>query len=261
MDMKNSNYLKDYRSKWPDSVATRTGLQYRVLESGPKSGKKPTASSTAEVHYVGTLVDGTEFDSSHKRERPAMLKPNTVIPGWAEAIMLMRPGDKWEVVIPPSLAYGTKGFSPNIPGDATLIFEMQLLSVKPPGWWGYIEDKFLPTDAVMRMNVLVSLVGVAILIMMYIVPVLMNDGKRGPRVKIADASRPDNPRVYMEIEIGKKTCRPHRVRALQEHLPEDRGELPRPLHGREGYGHARQAAVLPGLHLPPRDPRVHVPGR
>ena len=107
-------------------VTTDTGLQYKVLASG--DGATPGASDTVEVHYRGTLLDGTEFDSSIKRGVPASFQVNQVIPGWTEALQLMKEGDKWQLSIPAELAYGPGGTG-NIPPNAVLQFDVELLKV------------------------------------------------------------------------------------------------------------------------------------
>jgi FKBP-type peptidyl-prolyl cis-trans isomerase len=102
-----------------------SGLQYKVLKEG--EGDKPAADAAVEVHYKGTLVDGTEFDSSFKRGVPATFGVNEVIPGWTEALLLMPEGSKWEIYLPPSLAYGPGGAGGMIGPEQTLIFEVELL--------------------------------------------------------------------------------------------------------------------------------------
>jgi FKBP-type peptidyl-prolyl cis-trans isomerase FklB len=108
-------------------VKTQSGLQYEILASG--SGKSPSASDSVTVHYRGTLTDGTEFDSSHKRGQPAVFPVNRVIPGWTEALQLMKEGDKWKLTIPPQLAYGERGAGKLIPPNSTLVFEVELIKV------------------------------------------------------------------------------------------------------------------------------------
>jgi len=111
----------------PAVVTTASGLMYQVLESG--TGASPGATDSVTVHYRGTLEDGTEFDSSHKRGQPAVFPVNRVIRGWTEALQLMKEGDKWRLTIPPDLAYGARGAGAKIPPNATLIFEVELIKV------------------------------------------------------------------------------------------------------------------------------------
>jgi FKBP-type peptidyl-prolyl cis-trans isomerase FklB len=107
--------------------ATASGLQYEVLKEGTGATPKPTDQVT--VHYKGTLLDGTVFDSSYERNEPATFAVNQVIPGWVEALQLMKPGSKYKVYIPASLAYGETGAGPQIGPNSTLVFEIELLSV------------------------------------------------------------------------------------------------------------------------------------
>jgi FKBP-type peptidyl-prolyl cis-trans isomerase FklB len=112
-----------------DGVKTLpSGLQYKVLKSG--TGATPKATDTVETNYRGTLIDGTEFDSSYKRGQPATFQVNGVIPGWTEALQLMKVGDKWQLFVPPALAYGERGAGREIGPNATLIFEVELLAIK-----------------------------------------------------------------------------------------------------------------------------------
>ncbi|MGM0701969.1 MAG: FKBP-type peptidyl-prolyl cis-trans isomerase [Pseudomonadota bacterium] len=105
---------------------TQSGLQYEVLESG--DGSSPDATSTVEVHYEGSLVDGTVFDSSHDRGEAITFRVNQVIEGWQEALPMMQVGDTWKLYIPPELGYGAQGQGPIGPNE-TLIFEIELLDV------------------------------------------------------------------------------------------------------------------------------------
>jgi FKBP-type peptidyl-prolyl cis-trans isomerase len=111
-------------------VTLPSGLQYKILKAG--DGKKPTADDTVECQYRGTLLDGTEFDSSYKRNQPATFKVKGVIPGWTEALQLMPVGSKWQLFIPSNLAYGERGAGRDIGPNSTLIFEVELLSIKEP---------------------------------------------------------------------------------------------------------------------------------
>ena len=112
-----------------ESVVTLpSGLQYEVIEEG--DGATPGHRSTVVVHYSGTLIDGTPFDSSLQRGEPARFPVNRVIPGWTEALRLMRVGDKWRLFIPADLAYGDRGVGPVIAPGSTLIFEVELLEVQ-----------------------------------------------------------------------------------------------------------------------------------
>src|SRR5438067_6483210 len=108
---------------------TASGLQYKVMKDG--SGAQPKSSDTVTVNYRGTLTDGTEFDSSYKRGQPATFAVSGVIKGWTEALQLMKVGSKYQLFIPPSLAYGDQG-RPGIPPNSLLIFEVELMDVKSP---------------------------------------------------------------------------------------------------------------------------------
>jgi FKBP-type peptidyl-prolyl cis-trans isomerase FklB len=104
-----------------------SGLQYKVLKEG--TGKTPKATDEVTVNYKGTFINGTEFDSSYKRGKPATFQLDKVIRGWTEALQVMKEGSKWQLFIPPDLAYGDRGGGP-IPPNTTLIFEVELISVK-----------------------------------------------------------------------------------------------------------------------------------
>ena len=115
-------------AKQDSAKSTGSGLLYIVLEKG--DGVKPTLDSSVTVHYRGTLVDGSEFDSSYSRNEPTTFGLASIIPGWQEALQLMSVGAKWQLVIPPELAYGDRGAPPAIPPSATLVFEIELLSIQ-----------------------------------------------------------------------------------------------------------------------------------
>ncbi len=122
-------YLAENKAK-EGVKTTASGLQYKVIKEG--SGESPKETDTVVVNYKGTLINGTEFDSSYKRNEPATFPVNRVIKGWTEALQLMKPGAKYELVIPASLAYGERGAGQDIGPNETLIFDVELLSVKPP---------------------------------------------------------------------------------------------------------------------------------
>ncbi len=114
--------------KRPEVMTTASGLQYEVMKEG--TGPKPTKDSQVSVHYHGTLIDGTVFDSSVERGQPASFGVTQVISGWTEALQLMPVGSKWKLFLPYDLAYGDRGAGPKIGPFTTLIFEVELLDIK-----------------------------------------------------------------------------------------------------------------------------------
>lgn len=120
------SYL-DKAAAQPGAVKTPSGLVYRELKPG--TGPSPSATDTVKVNYRGTLTDGTEFDSSYKRNEPISFPLNQVIPCWTEGVQKMKVGGKSQLVCPANIAYGEEGRPPVIPGGATLIFEIELLGI------------------------------------------------------------------------------------------------------------------------------------
>ena len=120
-------FLSANKSK-PGVVTLPDGLQYKIIKEG--TGAKPKINDVVTVHYAGTLIDGSEFDSSYKRGEPASFPVNAVIPGWTEALQLMKVGSTWELYIPADLAYGANGAPPVIGPNQTLIFKVELLATK-----------------------------------------------------------------------------------------------------------------------------------
>jgi FKBP-type peptidyl-prolyl cis-trans isomerase FklB len=122
---KSKVFLEENKKK--EGIKTlASGLQYKILLEG--SGKTPKATDTVTVHYRGTLIEGSEFDNSYKRGQPATFEVRVVIPGWTEALQLMKEGSKWQIFLPPELGYGERGMG-HIPPNSTLLFEVELISV------------------------------------------------------------------------------------------------------------------------------------
>jgi FKBP-type peptidyl-prolyl cis-trans isomerase FkpA len=119
--------FREQAAKESGAVVTPTGLVIRTLTAG--SGASPKASDVVKVHYRGTLIDGTEFDSSYKRGQPAEFQLTGVVPCWTEGVQKMKVGEKAKLVCPSEIAYGDGGSPPNIPGGATLVFEVELLGI------------------------------------------------------------------------------------------------------------------------------------
>jgi len=125
---KGEAYLAANKTK-PGVVTLPSGLQYKIIKQG--TGPKPTLNDIVTCNYKGTLIDGTEFDSSYKRGEPATFPVKGVIKGWTEALQLMPVGSKFELVLPPDLAYGEHGAGQDIGPNETLVFEVELISIKP----------------------------------------------------------------------------------------------------------------------------------
>ena len=121
----------DANKKRPEVITLPSGLQYEILKKGDPNSATPKPDDTVVANYAGTLINGKEFDNSYKRGEPLTIGVSSVIKGWTEALQLMHIGDKWKVFIPSELGYGEKGAGADIPGGATLIFEMELLGIKP----------------------------------------------------------------------------------------------------------------------------------
>jgi FKBP-type peptidyl-prolyl cis-trans isomerase FklB len=124
---KGAKFLAE-NAKKPGVVSRPSGLQYKIIVDG--KGASPSRTSLVTTHYAGTLIDGTEFDSSYARNEPATFGVNQVIAGWTEALQLMKVGSKWELYIPSNLAYGPRGAGGDIGPDETLIFTVELLKVQ-----------------------------------------------------------------------------------------------------------------------------------
>jgi len=120
----------DANKKRPGVITTASGLQYEVVTKGDPAAAMPKLQDTFVAHYAGTLIDGTEFDNSYKRGEPITYPVTQVVKGWTEALQMMHIGDKWKLYIPSELGYGDRG-SGAIPGGSVLVFEIELVGVKP----------------------------------------------------------------------------------------------------------------------------------
>ncbi len=129
LNEKSGRDFLDRNGKREEVKTTATGLQYEILEEG--TGAQPTAKDTVKVHYTGKLIDGTVFDSSVERGEPATFGVTQVIPGWVEALQMMKAGAKWRLFIPSQLAYGPNGAGGVIGPNQTLIFDVELLEINP----------------------------------------------------------------------------------------------------------------------------------
>ena len=126
---KGQKYLDENKKK-EGVKTTASGLQYKVVKEG--NGPTPKETDTVVTHYTGTTIEGKEFDSSHKRNEPATFPVNRVIKGWTEALTMMKVGSKYQLAIPPNLAYGERGAGGDIGPNETLLFDVELLEIKPP---------------------------------------------------------------------------------------------------------------------------------
>jgi peptidylprolyl isomerase/FKBP-type peptidyl-prolyl cis-trans isomerase FklB len=116
-------------AKAPGIVSLPSGLQYRIVHSGPADGPHPAPGDEIKVDYTGSLLNGDIFDSTKTQGAPAVMPLDGLVPGWMEALPLMRPGDEWILYIPPQLGYGPVGHPPEIPGSSVLVFDLQLRDV------------------------------------------------------------------------------------------------------------------------------------
>jgi len=121
-----SDDLKIIEEKWPGAETTDSGLKYVVLKEG-SGDKSPVMGTSVTVHYTGTLLDGTKFDSSEDRGQPATFAVGQVIAGWNEALVTMKKGEKRTLIIPPDIAYGSRGVPGVIPPDSYLVFDVEIL--------------------------------------------------------------------------------------------------------------------------------------
>jgi len=177
-------------------VQLPSGLQYKVRRSGPPGGRKPKASTPCRVHYRGILTDGTEFDSTYTRKQPIVLRPDQVVPGWTEALQLMREGDRWEIIVPSELGYGERGAGP-IPGGAVLVFELELLEVDAKEEAGGGGQTLLLVG-------IAALIVLGMLMLAYLHFSRPAPPPRGPTMRPEEAHDTRNTYAFFDMEAGGK---------------------------------------------------------
>lgn len=183
-----TNYLTA-NSKKKGVKTLSNGLQIQVVKEGPAGGKSPQSTNQCVCHYTGSLIDGTIFDSSVARGKPATFAPNKVIEGWTIVLQMMKPGDKWVVTIPSELGYGERGSGSKIPGGSVLIFELELISFHETNWRDYL-----------------SLKNMAIVcFMLYQLSGFFGNNNIGNVVPLEEAQGHDqNSHVWFDVTIGDK---------------------------------------------------------
>jgi len=212
----------------PEVTTLPSGLQYRVLASGPLEGKSPQAGSPCVCHYTGTLIDGTVFDSSVKRGKPATFAPNQVIKGWTQALQMMKPGDKWLLTIPSELAYGDRGSPPRIPGGSVLLFELELLEVKEASPWTLFGWDFSDPQ-----TLLFAAIG---LYFLYKTFGGGGGGSAGPRLALETVSSAENPVVYFDMQVGDEAVGRIEMELFKAHYPRTADNFRALCTGEKGVG-------------------------
>jgi peptidylprolyl isomerase len=220
-------YLKEHKDK-PGVAMTSSGLQYKILRSGAAGGKSPGLQNPCVCHYTGSLLDGTIFDSSVRRGQPATFKPSQVIPGWTEALQLMKEGDKWELTIPSELAYGDRGSGSRIPGGSVLKFELELLEVREA-------SKFilLGLDLTDPQTMIFVIIAIYYIYRMFFSG---GGGAKGPAVSLEEASSADNPRVFFDMAIGEDDAGRIEMELFAKHYPKTAENFRALCTGEKGVG-------------------------
>eukprot|EP00930_Biecheleria_cincta_P101302 TRINITY_DN92942_c0_g1_i1.p1 TRINITY_DN92942_c0_g1~~TRINITY_DN92942_c0_g1_i1.p1 ORF type:complete len:410 (+),score=104.85 TRINITY_DN92942_c0_g1_i1:62-1231(+) len=210
---------------------TESGLQYEVIKSGPEDGSHPEPESKCVVHYRGQLLNGVEFDSSYKRNAPATFSPSRVVPGFKEALLLMRPGDSWKVWLPSQLGYGSSGAGSSIPANAALLFELELLEVQPPAeGLEWVKDQIMANP---MMLVMVVMLGFQVYNMMG-----GGGGAAGKQaIKIEEAmGQPENSKVFFNIKIGDDEAEKVEMELFTKHYPKTAENFRALCTGEKGKG-------------------------
>jgi peptidylprolyl isomerase len=205
----NTEFIKEYMTK-SDVIIRPSGLRYRILRNGREDGKSPQKNSACECRYIGKNVWGQVFDTSGENENDtAIFYPGEVIKGFGEALLLMKEGDKWEIVIPADIGYGKYAKGLSIPSGATLIFELELVSVGAPKEFTYIKREYLLwilAIGYLVYNYYVSTKKMAEIQMKTPIPVETVSGKSGNPLVYFTISVDDKVLGNIEIELFSKVC-------------------------------------------------------
>lgn len=180
----------------PKVTTLPSGLQYKVLESGPTENATAGSTNPCLQHFVISFINGTVFDSSREREKPSMfMPPQAFYKGWTEALMLMRAGDKWALTLPAELAHGEKPPA-QVPLGSVLNIELELIDVRPPGMMTFFGIDFSRYFGLLTMA--------AYYVWKLFFAPDEHEAKKGKKITLSDASKPDNPHVFFDISIGGK---------------------------------------------------------
>jgi len=213
----------------PLVTTIKSGLQYKVLQSGPADGQRPAVNSPCVCHYTGSLIDGTVFDSSVRRGKPATFAPNQVIKGWTEALQLMRPGDKWSLTIPSELAYGDRGSPPKIPGGSVLNFELELISISEPSPFTILGFDLTDPQTLI----------IAAIVLFYLYRNFFAGGGGGPKgdsLSLTDVSSSEHPIVFFDMSIGEEPAGRIEMELFATHYPKTAENFRALCTGEKGLG-------------------------
>mmetsp|Transcript_49597 Transcript_49597/g.91509 ORF Transcript_49597/g.91509 Transcript_49597/m.91509 type:complete len:387 (-) Transcript_49597:58-1218(-) len=216
-----------------------SGLQYEILEEGPEDGEHPIPDSKCVCHYRGTLVSGEEFDSTYARGSPATLKPANLIPGWAEALKLMRPGDHWRIWLSSALAYGEKGQG-KIPPNAVLIFELKLLEVQEPA------GPFESAMDVLKSNPMLPVMVIYMGFQLW--QATQKKKPSMPELKLADATgKVDNSFVFLKIAIDGEEAGSVKIELFTNKVPKTAENFRALCTGEKGNNKSGKALCYKGV--------------
>jgi len=231
-DAEGVKFLNENRER-EGVIELPSGLQYEIVQSGPKDNPHPNLTSECVCHYKGALLSGSVFDSSYARGSPATFQPNSLVKGWSEALLMMRAGDKWKLWLPSELAYGDRGAGGKIPGGAALAFELELLEVKrgPESFIGRAVD-FVKKQPMMLVC------GLCLLGMIFNNFFSGGGGASGKeKVAVDDAAAaPENVKVFFDIKIGEAEPKRVEMQLFNKHCPKTAENFRALCTGEKGKG-------------------------